>query len=220
MSRKSDMGSDGASLRNVLWSWISVVALLALVIWNIGWTGPLFFKSRDYRLQVYLTANEPIVAGSKIRADQLQAEWNWLTAEKRASVVGVAARAIGRFARQNIDPDKPITREMLSETPSVDPTEAFSVVPVQVKGAFASVLRPGQQLAFVKEGTFRPIDFTDAGGVKAFLLRAIAPCDTPTTEVTLFIEVPMGELGDIRSLTDGTWTPVVLPQKPKAPSPP
>jgi len=221
MSRRIDVESDGASRTAVVLSWISVVLLSAALIWNVGWTRYPFYAGYDYRLQAYLTANEPIVSGSKLRPDQLQAQLTWLTARQSDSIVGVAAHAAGRFARQKIDQYVPITREMLSETPPVDPTSAVSVIPVQVKGACASVLRPGQQLAFVKEGTFLPMDFTNVAGATAnYLLRAIGPSDSPSTDSTLFIEVPVAQVGEIRSLVDGTWIPIVVPQKSASPPAP
>jgi hypothetical protein len=213
MTQKSD-SYDGATPLQLIWSWLSLFCVLAVLVLNVGWTGDPSHPFVDHRLQAYLTPKEKVVAGSRLKPEQLEAQWKWFTEAECGEVVGVATNAAGRYASKDIVPNAPIMRSMVSETPPVEPSGMFVVVPVEVKAAYATAMHPGLRLAFTKDSTFLPTDLPNQNQQSGYALRTIAPIGNPGTEALFFIEVPLGQIGDIRSLVEGIWTPLVPPDRP------
>jgi hypothetical protein len=212
MTKLSD--SDvGATRGQLFLSWLFVIGVAVFVVGNVGRPGWPFYRFVDHRLQAYLTPNEKIVTGSRLKPSQLEAQWKWFTEAESEDLVGVAAYAAGRYAIKDIKPNTPILKWMVSETPPVEPNGMFVVVPVEVKAIYAAAMHPGLQLAFTKEGRFLPIDFQTQSRDTAYVLRSIAPLAGPVTEVTFFVEVPLTQIADIRSLVEGIWTPLVVAEK-------
>lgn len=126
------------------------------------------------------------------------------------------SQAVGKYALTDLAEGEALKPAHVSESAPAKNTTGGATIPVEVRTEHAESIKPGMQLAFVREKEGRPLmvpDMKHLTGVRkaaGFEVISITLSSKDASITTLTIAVEKKDMASIRLLANGQWRPVML----------
>jgi hypothetical protein len=167
------------------------------------------------RLRWCVVVKEPLVKGLVVK--QRDVDWTIRRVSEWDDFIPDVKSVVGKYALVDLKEGELVRPGQLAEfAPSATPADK-AALPVEVKAEHAVGLRPGMQLAFIREKEEKKVVLLPqprgAGGQApgtGFELLSVANASKDAAAVTLTVAVPKAELLSIQDLAVGQWRPIIL----------